>query len=76
VNLRRSEAIVNSPSTTANVRNEALITPTLRFGKITDLIVRTHPAPSDRDASTSVLSSIELNPTSSERNENGSEIIT
>src|SRR5215475_771294 len=60
-------AIVNSPSTSATVSTVADSTAVRRFGSITRHNVVGQPAPSEFDASTSVLRSSERSPASSDR---------
>jgi len=76
VNFKSNDAMVNSPNTVAKLRNEALMIPTFRFGKITMRVVRIQLAPSERDASTKVFKSIAPRLVSNERNVNGKEMIT
>ena len=62
-----SDAIVNSPSTTVAVRNADVSRATRMLGTRTRNIVVVHPAPSEREASTSVRRSMARSPASSAR---------
>ncbi len=60
-------ASVNSPITIASVRKAPLSAATRMFGRITRASVRGHDAPSPREASVSVCTSIERKPASIEK---------
>ena len=59
--------MVNSPSTTVAVRKADEIKALARLGTSTRNSVVVHPAPRERDASTSVRRSIDVSPASSAR---------
>ena len=63
--------MVNSPSTTATVRNVADTSEVRRLGMSTRRNVVPHPAPRLRDASTNVRRSMLRRPASMERYVNG-----
>ncbi len=60
-------AIVNSPITTVAVRKADVSSETRRLGTSTRNVVVAHPAPHEREASTSVRRSIARSPASSAR---------
>ena len=71
-----NEATVYSPSTTAMEMNEADRIDCHRFGMITRKNTRGHEAPSEREASHSVFTSMEFSPTAIARKANGITRIT
>ncbi len=72
VSFSSTLAKVNSPSTTAKVRNDDEMIAVRRFGIRARRSVVPQPAPRLREASTSVLTSIARTPASIARNVNGS----